>query len=79
MQLQPTVIKHAAGLTASPNTINIIEDLHKDNFDDFVTDLNNNARERFLASLNNDETNTVIDLDYLLVSWTMLSSPLSLF
>ena len=63
---------------AGPNTINIIEDLYKDDFNDLVADLSNNIRERFLISLSNNKTNVVINLGYLLVSWIMLSSPLSL-
>ena len=64
---------------AGPNTIDIIKDLYKDNFDDLVADLSDDARERFLVSLSNNKTNIVIDLGYLLVSWTMLFSLLSLF
>ena len=78
LQLQPTVIKHAVGPMAGPNTIDIIKDPHKDDLDDLVVDLSNNIKERFFASLSNDKTNTVIDLGYLLVSQTMPSNPLSL-
>jgi len=49
-------------------TIEIIKDLYKDNLDNFITDLSNNIRERFLTSLNDNETNTVINSGYLLVS-----------
>ena len=59
---------------AGPNTIDIIEDPYKDNLDDFVADLSNDARERFLASLSDDKTNAVINLGYLSVSRTILSS-----
>ena len=60
-------------------TIEIIKDLHKDDFDDLVVDLSNDVRERFLTNLSNDETNMVINLGYLLVSRTMPFSPPSLF
>ena len=56
------------------DTIEIIKNLHKDDFDDLVVDLSNNIRERFLASLNNNKTNIVINLGYLLVSQTILFS-----
>ncbi len=55
-------------------TIEIIKDPYKDDLDDLVADLSNNIKERFLASLNNDKTNTVINLGYLLVSQTILFS-----
>jgi len=62
-----------------PDTIEIIKDPHKDNLNNLIVDLSNNARERFLASLNNNETNAVINLGYLLVSRTIpFSSQLSL-
>ena len=64
---------------AGPNTINIIKDLYKDDFNNLIADLNNNIRERFLVSLNNDKINTVINLGYLLVSQTIPSSLLNLF
>ena len=78
LQLQPTVIKHATGPMAGPNTIDIIKDPHKDDLNDLIADLSNNIRERFLTSLSNNKTNTVINLGYLLVSQTMPSNPLSL-
>ena len=53
---------------AGPDTIDIIKDLYKDDLDDLIADLSNDIRERFLVSLNNDETNAVINLGYLLVS-----------
>ena len=59
-------------------TIEIIEDPHKDDLNNLVVDLSDNAKERFLASLSNDKTNAVINLGYLLVSQTMPFSPLSL-
>ncbi len=75
LRLQPTVIKYTAGLTAGQlATIEIIKDPHKDDFNNFVADLSNNVRERFLTSLNNDKTNAVINLGYLLVSQTILFS-----
>jgi len=55
-------------------TIEIIEDLYKDDLNDLIADLSDNIRERFLISLNNDKTNAVIDLGYLLVSQTILFS-----
>ena len=61
-----------------PNTIDIIKDPYKDDFDNFVTDLNDDARERFFASLSNNKTNMIINSGYLSVNWTILSSPLSL-
>ena len=73
--LQFAVIKYAAGLTASPNIINIIKDPYKDNFNNFIIDLNNDTKERFLISLSNNKINTVINLGYLLISWTMPFSP----
>jgi len=63
---------------AGPNTIDIIKDLYKDDFNDFIVDLSDNIKERFLISLSDDKTNIVINLGYLLVSWTMLFSLLSL-
>ena len=60
-------------------TIEIIKDPYKNNFNNFIADLSNNAKEKFLASLNNNKTNTVINLGYLLVSQIMLFSPPSLF
>ena len=59
-------------------TIEIIKDLHKDDFDDLVVDLSNDVRERFLTSFSDNKINTVIDLGYLLMSWIILSSLLSL-
>ena len=53
---------------AGPNTINIIKDPYKDDLNNFIVDLSNNTRERFLTSLSNNKTNTVIDLGYSLVS-----------
>ena len=73
MQFQPAVIKHAAG---QPNTIEIIKNLHKNDFDDLVADLSNNVKKRFLASLNNDKTNAVINSGYSSVSQTVLFSSL---
>ena len=49
-------------------TIEIIEDLYKDNFNDLIVDLSDDVKERFLVNLSNDEINTVINLGYLLVS-----------
>ena len=49
-------------------TIEIIKDLYKDDLDDFVVDLSDNVREKFLISLSDDETNIVIDLGYISVS-----------
>ena len=46
----------------------IIKDPHKDDFDNFVVDLSDDIRERFLINLSDDEINAVIDLGYLLVS-----------
>ena len=63
---------------AGPNTIDIIEDLYKDDLDDFVVNLSDNVRKRFLTSLSDNKINIVIDLGYLLVNQTMLSSPPSL-
>ena len=48
--------------------IEIIKDPYKDNLDNLIADLSDNTRERFLASLSDDETNAVIDLGYLSVS-----------
>ena len=59
-------------------TIEIIEDPHKDNFNDLVVDLSNDIRKRFFISLSDNKTNTVINLGYLSVSQTMLFSLLSL-
>ena len=53
---------------AGPNTIDIIEDLYKDDFNDLVADLSDNIRERFLISLNNNEINAVINSSYSSVS-----------
>ena len=73
------VIKYAIGPTVGQLAIiKIIKDPHKDDFDDLVADLSNNVRERFLTNFSNDKTNAVVDLGYLLVSWTMPSSPPSL-
>ena len=58
--------------------IEIIKDLYKDDLNNLIADLSNNTRKRFLASLSNNETNAVINLGYLLVSRTILSSLLSL-
>ncbi len=49
-------------------TIEIIKDLYKDDLDDFVVDLSDNVREKFLISLSDDETNVVINSGYLLMS-----------
>ena len=49
-------------------TIKTIKDPHKDDFNDLVVNLSDNIRERFLTSLSNNKTNTVINLGYLLVS-----------
>jgi len=59
--------------------IEIIEDPYKDDFNDFIVDLSDNIKERFLISLSDDETNAVIVLSYLLINRTMLSSLLCLF
>ena len=48
--------------------IKIIKDLYKDDFNNLIADLSNNIRERFLASLSNNEINAVINLGYLSVS-----------
>ena len=53
------------------DTVEIIKDLHKDDLNDLIADLSNNTKERFLTSLNNNKTNTVINLGYLLVSQTI--------
>ena len=50
------------------STIEIIEDPHKDNFNDLIADLSDNVRERFLISLSDNKTNAIINLGYLLVS-----------
>ena len=55
-------------MVGQPDTIEIIKDPYKDDFNDLIADLSNNIRERFLISLNYDENNTVINLSYLLVS-----------
>ena len=52
--------------------------MYKDNLNDFIADLSNNIRERFLISLSNNKTSAVINLGYLLVSRAILSSLLSL-
>jgi len=49
-------------------TIEIIEDPYKDNLDDLIADLSNDARKRFLISLSNNKTNAIINLGYLSVS-----------
>ena len=49
-------------------TIEIVKDPYKDDLDDLIANLSNNIRERFLASLSNNKTNTVINLGYLLIS-----------
>ena len=54
--------------------VEIIKDLYKDNFNNFIADLSDDVRERFLISLNNNKTNVVINLGYLLVSRTILFS-----
>jgi len=64
---------------AGPNTINIIKDLYKDDFNNLIIDLSNNIRERFLISLSDNKINIVINLGYLLVSQTIPSSLLNLF
>ena len=56
------------------DTIEIIKDPYKDNFNNLIADLSNNIRERFLISLNNNKTNMVINLGYSLVSRTILFS-----
>ena len=58
-------------------TIKIIKDLYND-LNDLIADLNNNIRESFLINFSDNKTNAVINLGYLSVSQTMLSSPLSL-
>ena len=74
MRLWPIVIKYAIGLILGQSIIEIIEDPHKDNFNNFVVDLSNNIKERFFTSLSDDETNVVINLGYLSISWTILFS-----
>ena len=59
-------------------TIEIIKDPYKDNLNDLIADLSDDARERFLISLSDNKTNAVINLGYLLVSRAILSSLLSL-
>jgi len=49
-------------------TIEIIKDPYKDNLNNLIADLSNNAKERFLISLSNNKTNAIINLGYLLVS-----------
>ena len=72
LQLQFTVIKHAAGLIiGQPDTVEIIKDPYKNDLNDLVADLSDNTRKRFLISLNNDKTNAVINSGYLLVSQTI--------
>ena len=48
--------------------IEIIKDLYKDDFNNLIADLSDDIKERFLASLSDDEINAVINLGYLLVS-----------
>ena len=79
LRLQPAVIKYTTGPTVGQlATIEIIKDLYKDDLNDFIADLSNNAKKRFLTSLSDNETNAVINLGYLLVSQTMPFSPPSL-
>ena len=67
-------------MAGQPATIEIIEDLHKDDLDDLVVDLSDNVKEKFLASLSNDETNAVINSGYSSMSWTIpFNSQPSLF
>jgi len=56
------------------STIEIIKDPHKDNLNDLIADLSDNIRERFLVSLSDNETDAIINLGYLLVSWAILSN-----
>jgi uncharacterized protein YbbC (DUF1343 family) len=51
-----------------PIIIEIVKDLYKDNLDDFIVNLSDNIRERFLISLSNNKINIVINSGYLLVS-----------
>jgi hypothetical protein len=74
LRLQPAVIKHAAGPMPDQSTIEIIEDPHKDDLDDLIADLSDDARERFLASLSDNETDAVINSGYLSVSRAIPSS-----
>ena len=55
-------------------TIEIIEDPYKDNLNDLIADLSDDARERFLASLSNNETDAIINSSYLSVSQAILSN-----
>ena len=55
-----------------PDTVKIIKNPHKDTLNDLIADLSDDVRERFLVSLNDDETNVVINLGYLSVSQTIL-------
>ena len=55
-------------MVGQPVTIEIIEDLYKDDFNNLIADLSNNIKKKFLIRLNNDKINTVINLGYLLVS-----------
>ena len=48
--------------------IEIIEDPHKDNLNDFIVDLSDNIKKIFFTSLSDNKTNAVIVLDYLLIS-----------
>ena len=61
-------------MAGQPAIIEIIEDLHKDDLNDFVVDLSNNTKEKFFISLSDDKTNMVINSSYLLVSRTILFS-----
>ena len=56
----------------------MIKDPYKDNLNNLIADLSDNVRERFLISLSDNKTNTVINLGYLSVSRAILSSLLSL-
>jgi len=59
--------------------IEIIEDPHKDNLNDFIINLSNNVKKRFFINLSDNKTNAVIALSYLLISRTILFSLLYLF
>jgi len=74
LRLQPTVIKHTIGPIPDQLTIEIIKDPYKDDLNDLIADLSDNTRERFLISLSNNETDAIINLGYLLVSWAILSN-----
>jgi len=67
-------------MAGQPATIEIIKDFYKDNLENFIVDLSDNIKEKFFASLNDDETNMVINSGYLLISWIIpFNSQLNLF